>query len=187
MKVKLAIICISLVVFAVVGLVLIGPFRLSAYLRDRADNVPIVFYGRVVDANGNPISGARIQWQIRTQRLASLIGTSRFTTFTGATTTDTNGDFHINGYKGSMLWITQIEKPNFVWHKQAGPGNFSDGAFDYAPSSSKTYKPDPENPAVFPMRGYSDRGGTRYYRSWGGWIEGIRSEPEEVIPPRARR
>jgi hypothetical protein len=148
---------------------------------------PIVFYGRVVDVNTKPINGARIQWQIQTQRLASLIGASGTITVTGSTVTDANGDFDVRGHKGSMLWIIKIDKDNYVWHKNSGPGNFSDGAFDYAPSSYKTYTPDPDNPAIFPMRSFSERNYRKYYRSWGGSTEGIRNELEEVMPPPRRR
>jgi hypothetical protein len=178
----------STLVFGVVGWTVIGPTRWEWFLQDRADNVPLKFYGRVVDANGKPIPGARIQWQIRTHNVLSLFGGNRNSTFTGATVTNVNGDFQIKGYTGNALWIMSIDKDDYKWLKRSGPGNLLDNdSYTYAPSSGSTYTPNPDNPAIFPMAGIADKPGAKYYLCRGGSTEGVPGQPEEVKPPTRRR
>ncbi len=107
-----------------------------------SQNVPIQFYGRVVDQDGNPVSGAHIALSVRhwTVVAPSAFGgdghSERF-----EKTTDTSGSFRLEDATGDILTVEDIQKEGY---KLSGKIlKF----LDY----SKGATGDPNNPIIYKM------------------------------------
>lgn len=104
-------------------------------------NVPIAFYGRVIDQSDEPVVGANIELQIQ-----QIVRTrSDMTVNVGepeTPITDNDGRFELIGKKGLMVAIDTIKKEGY---------QLSENAKRHFPYNSETPAPDPGSPAVFRM------------------------------------
>ena len=108
-------------------------------LQQRAEanwKMPISFYGKVVDEDGNPISDANVEfvWQ-------ALSGTPKVTT-----TSDEQGLFRLEGKVGKLLGV-YLEKEGYYVSRR------EQNSFDYgSPSAHNFHVADPSSPVVFQLR-----------------------------------
>jgi hypothetical protein len=101
--------------------------------------MPIEFYGRVIDDQGQPIEGAKIRFQWTD---LSPHGTSESTTLS-----NTEGLFHLLGATGKNLGV-QVRKEGYK-HYYLG----TQFAFEYAAYFEKSFHtPDRNNPVIFRLR-----------------------------------
>ncbi len=109
-------------------------------------DVPIVFWGRVVDQKGDGIDGANV-----------IVGVTRYDPhnpmFLGVKSidvlTDKAGHFAVENERGSSLSVRQIAKDGYVFPSDELARR---GPFYYVPSYTDRHIPDPDNPVVFRMR-----------------------------------
>lgn len=101
------------------------------------NDVPIVFYGRVEDQFGNPVTGAQIAASVR------IYNGFQSTVDHFSTTSDANGFFQINHGKGESLTVVP-EKSGYVL---ATTGT----VFKYSHLESHPFVPDQNNPTVIKM------------------------------------
>jgi hypothetical protein len=101
---------------------------------------PITFYGRVLDQNGNPVSGADVDYGAIDKFDES--GTD----YHGKS--DANGNFSIHGIKGAVLTVGVRKTGYYNIHGR------SDAAFAYGVGIDPTRKvpPTKENPALFVLQ-----------------------------------
>ena len=115
-------------------------------------NVPIVFYGQILDESKHGLPGVVVTMDVTaTKRLAIPVpfGPSQ-TGWLVTATTDKNGRFVIHGGRGRSLSIISAQKAGYakeVW----GP---SLGNFIYSPEASNVprFIPDPSKPEIFHVR-----------------------------------
>ena len=101
--------------------------------------IPIRFYGRVVDQDMQPVSGAAVHFQWTD---LSKSGTSQSDTLT-----DRNGDFSLIGVSGKNLGVYVTKQGYYT------PEKVKASAFEYAdPGESNYYEPDPNSPVLFRLR-----------------------------------
>lgn len=102
-------------------------------------NVPIDFWGKVVDQNGEPLEGVKITYRIQQPRVMwdsnSIVK---------KISTDANGDFFITGDKGSCFGLKEFKKEGY--RKTEGQRV----SFTYV-SSSDIYIPNKVKPKVYTM------------------------------------
>src|SRR5689334_19468157 len=81
-----------------IGFIVASPFLLDALW----GNVPIVFYGRIVDDSGNPVVGAEVSMHVLAQKRLHLPVpfASSQTGWAANATTGVNGRFVIHGGRG---------------------------------------------------------------------------------------
>lgn len=103
-----------------------------------ADNVPIVFYGKMIDQDGRAISGVTISYWISE---AAKVMWGNPTDTRGSCVSGADGTFVIQG-KGTGVGVARMEKPGY-----RHPAN-GKRAFSYGPGVSPTHRhnPDPTNP-----------------------------------------
>jgi hypothetical protein len=102
--------------------------------------MPLNFYGKVLDAENQPVVGAVIQF---TWTDLSLSGSSRT-----EVSSDGLGRFALIGKQGKRLVVNDIIKEGYYLSKTENA--FS---FEYAAFFEETYhQPDPNNPVIFRMR-----------------------------------
>jgi hypothetical protein len=106
-------------------------------------NAAINFYGRVVDQDGQPISGAKVALRVLVGYLHSP--TELATRYDKTTNqTDVNGDFTLIGASGHSVEIESIDKSGYKLSDKVSrmyPYSWSAGIF----------KPDTNNPVIFKM------------------------------------
>jgi hypothetical protein len=112
---------------------------LSVIAQTAEENVPIAFYGKVVDQNKLPVTGAAVKLKVVTSHFATATTEEKEYPLE----TDANGSFTLTGALGASLFITSIQKPGYELSKKAQLG------FVYALTGS--YHPDPANPVVIRM------------------------------------
>jgi len=101
--------------------------------------IPIRFYGRVVDQNIKPISGATIHFQWTD---LSKQGTSEANTLSNG-----NGNFFLSGAHGKNLGVYVTKQGYYT------PEKLRASSFEFAdPAQANYYEPDPENPVLFYLR-----------------------------------
>lgn len=108
----------------------------------KSEQTPIEFYGRVLDLDGEPVSGAVVSAGIPRTVVDKLNLRLR---------TDDTGRFEIRPSrfrKGIRLHIYGIEKSGYEFR---GPDN-PDCAFEFRRDSGMRHHPDPVNPVVFRLR-----------------------------------
>jgi len=114
--------------------------KLEQALRSR--NVPIDFWGRLLDQNDAPIAGGTVQVRVRrwgtVPGLATLSDADKHAVETGA-----DGMFHIAGVTGDVLAVERIHKEGYVLSPKA------DRSFNYL--NRDAYLPDEHNPYIFRM------------------------------------
>lgn len=102
-------------------------------------NVPIEFWGKVIDQNSKPLEGVNIQYRIQQPR---AIWDSHSAVM--SITTDSIGGFHITGEKGSSFSFESFRKDGY--RTAAGQGM----TFAYSNGSAK-HTPDKSNPKVYTL------------------------------------
>ncbi|MCI0553940.1 MAG: carboxypeptidase-like regulatory domain-containing protein, partial [Anaerolineae bacterium] len=105
-------------------------------------NVPIRFWGRVVDQNGEAVQGAMVK---RFARQWTGFGKADFSII--AKLTDAEGGFVIDGVSGDSVSIESIEKKGYVLSNKALM-NFSFGG---PVNPASVHRPDPGRPVMFKM------------------------------------
>lgn len=101
--------------------------------------MPINFYGKVVDQDGRPVSGAKIKFQWND---ISATGTSA-----SETTSDGGGLFSLVNVKGKVLGV-DVEKGGYYTDRQRSRFDFEYAAF----FDKKFYQPDADNPVLFRLK-----------------------------------
>jgi hypothetical protein len=105
---------------------------------------PITFYGKVIDQNGAPVSGASVDMQANNTAWRSG---KPYHTIANA-----QGEFSISGSTGLSLYV-KVSKPGYhrVLTRGGKPG--SDGGFAYGTNlGDGIHHPDPQKPAVFVLQ-----------------------------------
>lgn len=102
-------------------------------------NVPIEFWGKVIDQDSKPIEGVNIQYRIQQPR---VIWDSHSAVM--SITTDSIGGFHITGEKGSSFSFESFRKDGY--RTAAGQGM----TIAYSYGSAK-HTPDKSNPKVYTL------------------------------------
>lgn len=100
---------------------------------------PVVFYGKVVDQFNTPVPNATIDSTVEVND-GTRVGEDKF-----SLTSDANGAFSINGYKGKSLGI-RVKKPGYVMAT-------TDTRFVYSRlwPENEIYSPDANNPTVIKL------------------------------------
>jgi len=100
--------------------------------------VPINFYGKAIDQDQRPVSGANV--------IASITDLSDDGTTVYETETDANGEFSLMGAKGKHLLVRDIRKEGYLFLTK------NKDSYEYAAFFQPNYhEPDPDNPAIFLM------------------------------------
>lgn len=129
-------------------------------------NVPIIFFGKVIDQDGIPLEGVTISYRIQQPRAMwdsnSIVGN---------VLTGPNGGFLITGVKGSSLGIKNFEKKGYRQTKgQVVSFTYSDSRKKYVPDKDRpkvyTLIQEEELPSLIPANGWTtltwDAKPTRY-------------------------
>jgi len=115
------------------------PISARAQLRT-PENIPITFYGRVIDQDGRPLAGAKISLVVVISHFAEN-GTEQKPVTLEA---DPNGDFTVTGFTAHAIDEISVQKHGYELSQKAKRGY----RFGSIPDD---YKPDPANPVVFKM------------------------------------
>lgn len=107
-----------------------------------AKNIPVNFWGRVVDQDGSPLSKVRVVVSVRQWFVTPLLDFSARFPET-ETSTDASGNFHILGGHGDSLTIRVLSKEHYEIEPMALR------SFGFNVSTNIT--PDPSNPVLFRM------------------------------------
>jgi hypothetical protein len=120
------------------------PVSLMAQVEDPhiTGNVPITFYGKVVDQNNQPVPEVKVRLQVRVGYFTSpTTGKERWDPV--SLETDADGKFVLSNVKGGFVQFNAIEKEGYkLLPRQAKEG------YMYFPPQ---IHPDPTNPVVFKM------------------------------------
>jgi hypothetical protein len=113
--------------------------KAKAILKSR--NVPIDFWGKVIDQDGTPLSNVSIESKIRRWDFAAKINPDGTIT-KKETTTGSDGQFHIDGDSGDDLSL-KLQKDGYVLEPNAKTG------FGYG--TAEQFTASQENPLIFRM------------------------------------
>jgi hypothetical protein len=105
----------------------------------KIENVPISFYGKVVDQEGKPVIGAKVSFDF----IISHMAENRTETTPMIMQTDQDGRFLMTGVTGYGIDKVSIEKEGY----ELSPKTSTGYVFGFNPD----YKPNPNNPMVFKM------------------------------------
>lgn len=118
--------------------------RLLSIMRERmrTNNVPIDFYGKVVDQNGAPVAGVEVKAAIRLMKepLPGMIGDG-FDYLVARTASD--GTFSFLNRTGEFFGIDKIQKEGYLVSATVHEKTY------YYASDEKKYRPNPSVPEVF--------------------------------------
>jgi hypothetical protein len=109
-------------------------------------NIPITFYGRVLDQDGNGIAGVQIVLHVRQWHLDATADPwgNKFPKFERVT--DSNGNFSLENTSGDSLSIESVSKEGYQLSPKA-PNGFGYGS-ENVPDP---IHPDPQNPVIIRM------------------------------------
>lgn len=108
-------------------------------------NIPIVFYGRVVDQDLKPLSGAKVKSQIeKSTTMAEFRNRVSSTTICQEAQTGEDGRFTISGGKGYHLSVTDISIDGYRMPWQ-------NGSISYERTLPECHRPNPDAPIDFIM------------------------------------
>lgn len=110
-------------------------------------NVPINFWGKVVDQEGNPVSGVAIRYSYSTEH-GNLLGVawSASKVHKGSTASNETGVFSIQRLRGSVLSIESLQKEGYSYNPRRA------NTYDYYGSNAAgKFKPESNNPVLFVM------------------------------------
>lgn len=120
--------------------------RMTAALRKRLQegNVPIDFYGKVVDQNGAPVAGVEVKAAIRLMKepIPGMIGDG-FDYLVASTASD--GTFSFLNRTGEFFGIDKIQKEGYLVSATVHEKTY----YYYYASDEKKYRPNPSVPEVF--------------------------------------
>lgn len=119
-------------------IVCLSPIPTRAHLRT-PENVPITFYGKVIDQNGQPVEDAKVSLLVVISHLERLDTEQK----SFNVETDQNGDFTVTGFIANAIDAVSITKEGYKLSTKA------ERTFVFG--SIPTYTPDPRNPVVFRM------------------------------------
>ena len=119
--------------------------RMTAALRKRLQegNVPIDFYGKVVDQNGAPVAGVEVKAAIRLMKepIPGMTGDG-FDYLVASTASD--GTFSFLNRTGEFFGIYKIQKEGYLVS-----ATVHEKTYYYYASDEKKYRPNPSVPEVF--------------------------------------
>ncbi len=110
-------------------------------------NVPISFWGKVVDQDGRPLDGVTVQYEYSIEH-GNLLGAawSDQETRSGHVVSDREGSFSVEGLKGHALHILAIKHPNYQFREKGAV------SFDFFGSTaSGRFVSDSRKPVIFTM------------------------------------
>lgn len=107
-----------------------------------ARNVPIEFWGKVIDQADSPLAEVSIEAQVRHWDYSLQLGTSE-QTLTRKLLTKADGLFHVGGETGDDLVLNEIQKDGYELEPNAKTG--------FGFSSAEQFTSRPESPVVFKM------------------------------------
>jgi hypothetical protein len=110
----------------------------NAQLRNPV-NILLNFYGRVVDQEGKPVVGAKVNLEAQ----ANYFDEHRSEQKPFTVQTDKNGDFNLIGAYGAIVTVSSIEKDGFELSKKV------DRHYSYTLPAD--FHPDLQNPVIFKM------------------------------------
>jgi hypothetical protein len=110
----------------------------NAQLRNPV-NILLNFYGKVVDQEGKPVVGAKVNLEAQANYFDENRSEQKPFTFQ----TDKNGDFNLIGAYGAIVTVSSIEKDGFELSKKV------DRHYSYTLPAD--FHPDPQNPVIFKM------------------------------------
>lgn len=108
-------------------------------------NIPIEFYGKIIDQNSNPVVGVKINVTVRQQYAVSAIErTSISKEIPMEATSERDGRFVIRGEKGDSLHIDSIQKEGYLLSPK------TENIYPYV-SSIEPFHPNSLNPVIIKM------------------------------------
>ena len=114
--------------------------RWGKWLKHAQSNMTkIIFYGKVVDQYGHPVSDAVIYLRTRVPRIVPMPDSKT------EVKSDLNGLFEYKGSKGGSLYFDKIIKKGYV-------AQWPFPAFNYSKDRNPFHTPDPKKPIIFHMR-----------------------------------
>jgi hypothetical protein len=132
-----------------------SPRRWAMYIDTIREVAPINFYGRVVDDQGKPLSGVRVELEVSKPNWLFILGAERrLARVPYQMTTGQDGQFRLVGKSGSAVRAKTFSLPGYEFKPQT-KGGVPHTTFDYAgagASAGNAHKPDPNNPVAFTMR-----------------------------------
>jgi hypothetical protein len=124
-------------------------------------NVPLAFWGKVLDQNQRPVAGVRVQYSYSTEHgnnTGAAWGEQRI--HKSSITSDIAGSFSVNGVSGHILTIESLTKEGFSYNPRGARSyNY------YGDTPSGKFEPDPGSPITFVM---VDRSCAEPLISYGG-------------------
>lgn len=122
------------------------------------ENVPITFYGKVIDQNGQPLSGAKVSLDVIISHFAENRTEEQRLTLQ----TDQNGDFQVAGLTAYAIAVQGIQKHGYELSQKVK----RDYRFGAIPDD---YRPDPAIPVIFKMWRH-EHPEHLIHSSWGGKV-----------------
>ena len=106
-------------------------------------NLPIEYYGRVVDQDHKPLQGVKVGFTV-TAIPKTPVPWGPDETTKGSCETDANGLFSVSGSRGVSFGVNRIEKPGY-----RESGYFNQGHVRYESNNPQGHVPDPSKPVEF--------------------------------------
>ena len=106
-------------------------------------NVPISYYGKVVDQDETPIGGVKIHYSVQSLYALPVLPGAKSEFFD--VVTDASGLFVIAGHTGSGIGIDTLTKEGYKYSAKAGRGAL------YSGNGERDYRPDAKSPEIFTM------------------------------------
>jgi hypothetical protein len=120
------------------------------------ENVPIVFWGKIVDETNAGVSGAMIKYHVRGAGVLNAAGLVEDKNRNGVVSSGIDGSFEIRQSKGMSLAIEDITKPGYRLYENQKL------VFSYTVTSS-LHKPDKQSPQTYVMRSSESRMDVRWW------------------------
>jgi len=163
-------------------LAVLDPFRIYLFIHDQKNSGPVQLYGRVVDGHSTPVADAMVVMKVEGPSIWYLFGGERGWSSAIERVTDAAGRFEVHGYRGDMLRIEKVFKPDYIWKPPEVQSDDNNRGFQFgASASTREYAADSNNPAIYVLKLRGDNATTRTSR--GGWTGGKRGEPVLPLPP----
>jgi hypothetical protein len=125
-------------IFAII-FIFLSPQVFIAQVQPQSGNVPITFYGKVLDQESNAVPRAKVNIAVSIVDIASWGGELK----QAALETDQNGTFTVTGFIANSLNISSIKKDGYELSKKA--------VRSYRYAISDHFHPEPDHPVIFRM------------------------------------
>ncbi|MGB8167784.1 MAG: carboxypeptidase-like regulatory domain-containing protein [Chthoniobacteraceae bacterium] len=120
-----------------------APAQVSKFMEAFA--TPIIFYGKVIDQHGTPVSGAAVTLSPNDNPLGGKTSKHH-------QTTDSAGLFSVVGLHGITLAV-EVKKAGYYQIPSNGRGSGSNGLFEFGvPSTRGPHRPEKDNPVIFTLQ-----------------------------------